>query len=449
MRNDPILPPPLARTLRIDISPRTMGLALLVVFGVWLAFKLTSVLVVIVVALVLAGTLNPLVQWLERRGLRRGRALILLFIALSVAMGAVILLTFPPLISQLLHLIEEAPRTRDQLVVSMQAHGWSKAFIASAQALPLSDIAVNLGARLINYSTQVLTVLGFAVSTLFLAIYLLSDPLRAKGLLYAVVPRSHHVKLARILIELQTIVGGYMRGQLITSVSIGVFVFVLLTAFGVEDALALALFAALTDIIPFIGGYIASLPVIAAVAASGAGVAATIGVTIVMVLYQEFESRLLVPSVYGRVLRLPPAIVIVALLVGGTLMGVFGALLALPIAAGLQMLLRELRVALPGESPASAATRASDDEMEHVYEQRTEGSTAADAGAIADELALEGKVADLATAKAEAAQAVLLAAELAAAVAAEVVSDLATSVVVTVAVATDGDAVPLTPHMPR
>ncbi len=449
MRNDPILPPPLARTLRIDISPRTMGLALLVVFGVWLAFKLTSVLVVIVVALVLAGTLNPLVQWLERRGLRRGRALILLFIALSVAMGAVILLTFPPLISQLLHLIEEAPRTRDQLVVSMQAHGWSKAFIASAQALPLSDIAVNLGARLINYSTQVLTVLGFAVSTLFLAIYLLSDPLRAKGLLYAVVPRSHHVKLARILIELQTIVGGYMRGQLITSVSIGVFVFVLLTAFGVEDALALALFAALTDIIPFIGGYIASLPVIAAVAASGAGVAATIGVTIVMVLYQEFESRLLVPSVYGRVLRLPPAIVIVALLVGGTLMGVFGALLALPIAAGLQMLLRELRVALPGESPASAATRASDDEMEHVYEQRTEGSTAADAGAIADELALEGKVADLATAKAEAAQAVLLAAELAAAVAAEVVSDLATSVVVTVAVATDGDADPLTLHMPR
>ncbi len=261
-----------------------MGLALLVVFGVWLAFKLTSVLVVIVVALVLAGTLNPLVQWLERRGLRRGRALVLLFIALSMVLGALILLTFPPLISQLLHLIEEAPRTRDQLLVKMQAQGWSKSFVASVQTLPLNDIAVNLGARLINYSSQVLTMLGFAVSTLFLAIYLLSDPLRAKGLLYAVVPRSHHVKLARILIELQTIVGGYMRGQLITSVSIGAFVFVLLTAFGLEEALALALFAALTDVIPFIGGYIASLPVIAAVAALGSGMAATIGVTVVMIL---------------------------------------------------------------------------------------------------------------------------------------------------------------------
>ncbi len=152
------------------------------------------------------------------------------------------------------------------------------------------------------------------------------------------------------------------------------------------------------------------------------------------------------PSVYGRVLRLPPAIVIVALLVGGTLMGVFGALLALPIAAGLQMLLRELRVALPGESPASAATRASDYQIEHVYEQRAEGSTAADAGAIADELALEGKVADLATAKADAAQAVLLAAEVAAAVAVEVATDVSTSVAVAVVaeVAAGGVAGPIT-----
>ena len=78
---------------------------------------------------------------------------------------------------------------------------------------------------------------------MFLAIYLLADPVRAKGLVYAVVPRHHHVKLAKILLELKVIVGGYMRGQLITSVAIAVFVFVLLTACGVDDALALALFA--------------------------------------------------------------------------------------------------------------------------------------------------------------------------------------------------------------
>ena len=93
------------------------------------------------------------------------------------------------------------------------------------------------------------------------------------------------------------------------------------------------------------------------------------------------------PRVYGKVLRLPPAIVVVSLLVGGTLLGIVGALLALPIAAGLQMVVRELRVELPGETPPDATTRARDERAEHIYEQLVEGATAADAGVIAGELA--------------------------------------------------------------
>jgi hypothetical protein len=164
-----------------------------------------------------------------------------------------------------------------------------------------------------------------------------------------------------------------------------VFTFAVLTVFRVDDALALALFAGMTDIIPFIGGYVASVPVIVAVAGSGTGAVAI--VFVLMFAYQEFESRILVPRVYGKVLRLPPAIVLISLLIGGTLMGIVGALLALPIAAGLQMVVRELRVELPGETPRDATTRARDEKAEHIYEQLSEGATAADAGVIADELA--------------------------------------------------------------
>jgi hypothetical protein len=106
-----------------------------------------------------------------------------------------------------------------------------------------------------------------------------------------------------------------------------------------------------------------------------------------MILYQEFESRILVPRVYGRVLRLAPAIVLVALLVGGTLAGILGALLALPIAAGVQMLIHELRVDLPGGVPASDEILRRDERAVEVYEQLSEGSTAADAGVIAGEVA--------------------------------------------------------------
>ncbi|MBA2542618.1 MAG: AI-2E family transporter, partial [Deltaproteobacteria bacterium] len=221
--------------------------------------------------------------------------------------------------------------------------------------------------------------------TLFLTIYLLADPTRSKGLVYALTPRRHHVKVAKILLELKVIVGGYMRGQLITSLSITVFVFILLTILGADNALPIALFAGLTDIIPFVGGYIASTPVVIAVTPLGTTV--TLIVLGIMVLYQEFESRILVPRVYGRVLRLPPAIVLIALLIGGTLAGILGALLALPIAAGLRMVIRELRVELPGESTDGESTARVDERMLEVYQQLSEGVSAADAGVIAGDLA--------------------------------------------------------------
>ncbi len=377
------------RTLRIELAPRTILTLLVVVAGIWVAFQLQAVLIVVTVALVMVGTLDPMVAWFERHGIRRGRALVLIFVAIALVAAGVLLLTVPPLIAQLLHLIEDAPKGRDKLLEWMRPYKVARPFVQAIKAVPINDLVVRAGNTMVGYSSSLFTMIGYSISTTFLAIYLLADPVRAKGLIYAVVPRHHHIKLARILIELKVIVGGYMRGQLITSVVIAVFVFGVLTAFRVDDALALALFAGMTDIIPFIGGYVASLPVILAVTSSGT--AAVVIVFVLMFAYQEFESRILVPRVYGKVLRLPPAVVLVSLLIGGTLMGIVGALLALPIAAGLQMVVRELRVDLPGETPQDATSRARDEKAEHIYEQLSEGATAADAGVIAGELAQKMK----------------------------------------------------------
>ena len=371
--------------LRVDIAPKTVGLILLVVAGLWVLSELTTVLAVVTVALVLVGTFDPIVGWMERRGLPRGRALVLVFVVAALALAGVVLLMVPPLVAQFVALIENAPRERVRIAAALEGYGWAKPVIKALDDLPLEDIGARAGAEMIGYSTTLVVAIGYGISTLFLAIYLLADPVRSKGLVYSIVPRRHHIKLARILFELKKIVGGYMRGQLITSLSIGVFVFVLLKILGTENALAIALFAALTDIIPFVGGYIASTPVVMAVTPQGTSV--TLIVIGLMVIYQEFESRILVPRVYGRVLRLPPAIVLVALLVGGTLAGILGALLALPIAAGLQMVLRELHLALPGESPSPADALHLDERANEVYEHLTEGVAAADAGAIADDLA--------------------------------------------------------------
>lgn len=373
--------------VRIEIAPRTILLLLLAAAGVWIALQLETIFVVVTIALVMVGTLDPMVAWFERHAIRRGRALALIFVAIALLAAGVLLLTVPPLVSQLLHLIEDAPRGRDKIIEWLRQYKLARPFVQAIKAVPINDLVVRAGNTMVGYSANILTVVGYAISTTFLAIYLLADPVRSKGLIYAVVPRHHHIKVARILLGLKAIVGGYMRGQLITSVAIAVFTFGVLTAFRVDDALPLALFAGMTDIIPFVGGYVASLPVILAVTPSG--LPAVVIVFVLMFAYQEFESRILVPRVYGKVLRLPPAVVLVSLLVGGTLMGIIGALLALPIAAGLQMVVRELRVELPGETPPDATTRARDERAEHMYEQLTEGATAADAGVIASELAVK------------------------------------------------------------
>jgi predicted PurR-regulated permease PerM len=378
--------PPAGRTLRIEIAPRTILTILLALAAVWLAYELWVVIVVLIVALVLVGTFDPLVVWLERRGLKRGRALALIFFVIALAFGAILLVTVPPLVTQLQHIIENAPAERQKVISFLQQYKWTTPFWKSLKAVPLDDLVVKAGNTLLGYSSEILAAIGYAVTTLFLALYLLADPGRAKSVLYTLVPRHYHIKLARILIELKTIVGGYMRGQLITSVAITIFTYGLLTAFKVQDALALAMFAGLTDVIPFIGGYVASAPAIIAV--SGQGAVPIIVVAVLMFLYQEFESRILVPRVYGRTLRLSPAIVLVALLVGGTLLGILGALLALPIAAGLQMIVRELRVEMPGETSSDVEeARARDERAERIYEQLAAGESVETAAQIAGQLA--------------------------------------------------------------
>jgi predicted PurR-regulated permease PerM len=228
-------------------------------------------------------------------------------------------------------------------------------------------------------------VVGGALTAAFLALYVLIDRDRLRGALFALVSRRHHVHLSRILRGLETIVGGYMRGQVITSALITAFTFCVLTIAGVDDAIAYAVFAGLTDVLPYVGGLLATGP--AVIATLGRGPTAAIVVLVVLVFYQEFESRFIVPRVYGRVLRLPSSVVIVSLLAGGKLMGILGALLALPIAAGIRMVVEELRFELPGEPPENPEQRARDEQGEKEYHARARGVPAAEAAEIASEIA--------------------------------------------------------------
>jgi hypothetical protein len=127
-------------------------------------------------------------------------------------------------------------------------------------------------------------------------------------------------------------------------------------------------------------------PAVLAASAKGAVVAGI--VFVLMLAYEEFESRVLVPLVYGRSLRLPSSVVLFSLILGTTLAGIAGALLALPLAAAVLMLIEELRVDLPGETmqPEDIEQRREDVRSEKEYERRAESMTAGEAAAVAVEI---------------------------------------------------------------
>jgi predicted PurR-regulated permease PerM len=180
---------------------------------------------------------------------------------------------------------------------------------------------------------------------------------------------------------MEMVVGGYVRGQAITSLLIGAFVFVLLLMVGTPNALALAVFAAFTDLIPFIGGVLALLPAVLATLPFGPEPALIVFVAIV--LYQQVESHLIVPRIYGKALRLSAVAVMLALLVGGTLLGIVGALLALPIAAGIRVLLEDLRIELPGEQVGERAQQEEEEQAEAAYVSETESVPVVEAAVVA------------------------------------------------------------------
>jgi predicted PurR-regulated permease PerM len=372
--------------VRIEVAPGALVALLLVAAGLWLLIRLWPVLLALVAALVVAGTLSPAVRWLEEKRVARGVGIAIVFTVFFVLAVLVATLTIPTLVTQAAGLLEHEPALRAQLADHLERAHLTAPLARWIRGLAPDALTSAVGTRAFALSMRVFETIAYGLSALFLALYILIDRDRLRGGLFAVVPRSHHIRLSRIVMNLETIVGSYIRGQMVTSFLMAAFTFLLLTACGVENALALAVFAGLADVLPYIGPILSVGPAVFAALPHGPGV--TLVVLVLMVAYEEFESRVLIPRIYGRALRLPSSVVLFALLAGGTLMGIVGALLALPVAATVMMLVEELRVDLPGEQegPSDSNLREADDRAEEEYERRSQGVGAEQAAGIADEI---------------------------------------------------------------
>lgn len=374
------------RNLRFELSPKSLAALVLVVASLWLMVQLWPVLLVLVVALLVAGTLSPAIRWIEGKHVGRGIGITIVFTVFLVLSLLVVVLTIPTLMSQVASLLEHEPALRARFADYLAGSPASAPLATWLRGLKPDALTSAIGSMTFAFSLQAFGVVAYGLSALFLGLYIIIDRDRLRGWLFSLVPRPYHIRLSRIMINSETIVGAYIRGQIVTCLMMALFVFGLLKMCGVENALALAAFAGLADVLPYIGPLFSVGP--AVLAALSRGPVITVVVLVLMLAYEELESRVLVPRIYGRALRLPSSIVLFALLAGGTLMGILGALLALPVAASVMMLIEELRVELPGEQEQLLDTRLreADDRGEEEYERRTTGVGAEEAAAIAVEI---------------------------------------------------------------
>lgn len=379
----------LPRVIRIEPAPGTIISLLLLIAGLWLLSQLLPVVLVLIAALTIVGTISPAVSWLEKRHIRRGMGIAIVFTALSVATVLILTLTIPTLLNQATTLLDQEPALRARLAKWMAGSHLTKPLAELLRNMHSGDLLKMAASNAYEYSTKAITVFAYILSSLFLALYMMIDRDRLRGGLFLLVPRTHHIRLSRVMLNLETIVGGYIRGQIITSALMAVFVFILLKACGISNALAIAVFAGLADVLPYIGPLFSVG--VTVVAALPHGTTVFFVVLILMVIYEEFESRVIIPHIYGRALRLPSSVILLSLLTGGVLLGIVGALLALPVAAAVLMLVEELRVELPGqqEQAVDMDIKERDDRGEEEYERRTEGLTAGQAAAIAVEISTE------------------------------------------------------------
>ena len=137
--------------VRFEIAPRSIAWILATILGVWLFLQLRAVALLLVVALVFAGTFNPLVEWMERRGLKRLYALILLFLALLGITFLFIFLTVPPLFEQLAQIARDAPRHREQLIALLQQRDFMAPLARAVQNVPLEQGLALVANALVGY----------------------------------------------------------------------------------------------------------------------------------------------------------------------------------------------------------------------------------------------------------------------------------------------------------
>lgn len=335
----------------VSFRPRTimfvLGTVLATAGLLALLFLAWHIITWLLIAVFLTLALNPAVEFFSRRGMRRGLASGLVFF---VALGLIVGLGFlviPPLVRQIQDFITAVPDLVDDLVAGRGELGFLQRDYHIVDRIREGIDKQGAGGVLgftapaIAVAQGVVSAVVGAVAIAFLTFFMLLDGPRLVEKFYDFLPESARPRWERVGSEIYRTVGGYVTGNVLISVIAGIFAMVVLFALGSKYSLALAVVVAVLDLIPLAGATLAAVIVSAVVFVETGWVRGLI-IVVFFLVYQQLENHVLQPVIYGRTVQLSPLVVLVSVLIGAELLGILGALAAIPVAGIVQAVGREL-----------------------------------------------------------------------------------------------------------
>jgi len=319
-----------------------------------------GVLIWALIALFLAVSLDPAVRALSRWHIRRGIAIVVV-VLVALGMAAAFLQSVIPAMADEFHaMVKDFPhylaiqqhRSASLRQVSDRYH------LTSQLNKLLASLPARLGSGAFGISRRVFSALAATLTVTVLTIYFLFDLPRLQRSAVLLFPRAYRARFGRIGDVMVDKVGSYMIGNILISLVAGLAAFGALAALGVPFAVPLAFLVAVTDLIPMVGATIGAVVCIAVALLATRLWPTTVLLAAFFVAYQQLENYVLAPRIMRRPVQLSPAAVLLAGLIGGTVLGLIGALMAIPIAAGGKVLLSERLQARDTDAAAPGASKA-------------------------------------------------------------------------------------------
>ena len=362
---EPSTPPHRLRPAELVRSGALVGLgAAGTLVGLYALYTVRAILIRILIALFIAVSLDPAVRLLTRRGMRRGWAVTLIF-ALAFGLAAAFLLSvIPPLVTQGRNLIDDLPeylgRLQDR---SSQFRRLDDRYNISEQLQGLAGtLPTRLGTGLLGFTSRVFGAVFNSLTILVFTIYFMADMPRIRAGVVRLFPMERRPHARRVVDLVVDKVGGYMIGNIIISLIAGVASYIAFALLGVPFAVPLAFLVAICDLIPMIGATLGAVLGVSVALFTTDLWPTTVLIAAFFVAYQQLENYLIAPRVLKTTVELGAAAVLIAGLIGATVLGLVGALMAIPVAAAFNVLLNERLLAhetaagaRPGPAPEVTA----------------------------------------------------------------------------------------------